>query len=231
MLRTLDGNNPADAKCLEDAIVPPAHRGPLIDRCQPARCGNSIITPEHLPIWQAEYASLTQLRSLPALSANRRALIVQQIRDVEIALTKAGETRPPQPRPGLSATAEKALREAVERLFTGRPIRTDGKLTKQNLWREAGVSRATMNRATAVLVDWDSQVSQSAASKHDRAQAAEIARLRRQLRDNRHERQLLQDDVDAAATVIAALLTENTALREQLTKGSEVVVPVPLARR
>ncbi|MGV9901610.1 hypothetical protein ACWDU8_03715 [Streptomyces sp. NPDC003388] len=126
----------------------------------------------------------------------------------------------------LSATAEKALREAMERLFTGRPIRTDGKLTKQNLWREAGVSRATMNRATAVLVDWDNHVSHSAASKHDQAQAAEIARLRRQVRDNRNERQRLQDEVDAAATVIAALLAENTALREQLAKRSAVVVPL-----
>ncbi|MEU5637482.1 hypothetical protein ACH47C_33595 [Streptomyces rishiriensis] len=88
---TLDENNPVGAKCLEDATVPPGHRGPLIDRCQPARCGNSIIAPEHLPIWQAEHASLTKLRSLPALPANRKALIDQQIRDVEIALTKAGE--------------------------------------------------------------------------------------------------------------------------------------------
>ncbi|MGX9228945.1 hypothetical protein ACWV95_27480 [Streptomyces albus] len=48
---TLDENNPVGAKCLEDAVVPPGHRGPLIDRCQPARCGNSIIAPEHLPIW------------------------------------------------------------------------------------------------------------------------------------------------------------------------------------
>ncbi len=131
--------------------------------------------------------------------------------------------------PGLSATAEKALREAMERLFTGRPIRTDGKLTKQNLWREAGVSRATMNRATAVLVDWDTHVNHSPASKHDQAQTAEIARLRRQLRDNRHERQRLQDEVDAAATVIAALLAENTALREQIAKHSAVVLPLDRA--
>ncbi|MGY1584700.1 hypothetical protein [Streptomyces sp. MN13] len=40
-------------------------------------------------------------------------------------------------RPGLSLTAENVLREVMERLFTGRPVRTDGKLTKQNLWREA----------------------------------------------------------------------------------------------
>ncbi len=33
----------------------------------------------------------------------------------------------------VSAQAEKALREAMERLFTGRPARTDGKLTKNNL--------------------------------------------------------------------------------------------------
>ncbi|MFF8315559.1 hypothetical protein ACF06V_00145 [Streptomyces bobili] len=132
-------------------------------------------------------------------------------------------------RPGLSATAEKVLREAMERLVTGRPTRTDGKLTKQNLWREAGVSRATMNRATTVLVDWDTHVSQSSASKHDQAQAAEIARLRCQLRDNRHERQRLQDEVDAAATVIAALLAENTALREQFAQRSAVVIPLDRA--
>lgn len=129
-------------------------------------------------------------------------------------------------RPGLSATAEEALREAMDRLFTGRPLRTDGKLTKQNFWREAGVSRATMNRAAAVLIDWDNHVSQSAASKHNQAQAAEIARLRRQLRDSRHERQRLQDEVDAAATVVAALIAENTALREQLAKRSAMVVPL-----
>ncbi|WP_457467493.1 hypothetical protein [Streptomyces sp. TE4109] len=83
-----------------------------------------------------------------------------------------------------------------------------------------------MNRATAVLVDWDNHVSQSSASKHDQAQAAQIARLRRQLRDNRHERQRLQDEVDAAATVIAALLAENAALRDQLAKRSAVVIPL-----
>ncbi|WP_031111236.1 hypothetical protein [Streptomyces sp. NRRL S-146] len=129
-------------------------------------------------------------------------------------------------RPGLSATAEKALREAMERLFTGRPIRTDGKLTKQNLWREAGVSRATMNRATAVLADWDNRVSQSTARKHDQKLTEEITRLRRQLKENRIERQRLQDEVDAAATVIAAVLAENAALRERAGNRSAVVIPL-----
>ncbi|MGW7426062.1 hypothetical protein ACWGJB_39595 [Streptomyces sp. NPDC054813] len=86
-----------------------------------------------------------------------------------------------------------------------------------------------MNRATAVPVDWDNHVSQSSASKPEQAQAAKIARLRRQLRDNRHELQRLQDEVDAAATVIGALLAENTALREQITQRSAAVLPLDRA--
>ncbi|MGW2425671.1 hypothetical protein ACWC0C_41615 [Streptomyces sp. NPDC001709] len=125
----------------------------------------------------------------------------------------------------VSPRAEKALREAMERLFTGRPAHTDGKLTKNNLWREAGVSRATMNRATDVLADWDDHIGQSPASLHDQRQTQEIADLRRQL-NNRQERQQLQDQVDAAATVIAVLLAENTALREQATKQSAVIIPL-----
>ncbi len=114
----------------------------------------------------------------------------------------------------------------MERLFNGRPMRTDGKLTKNNLWREAGVSRATMNRATAVLIEWDSRVGQSPASQRDQRQSEEIALLRRRLKDNRKERQRLQDQVDAAATVIATLLAENTALREQATNRSATIVPL-----
>ncbi|MET7928311.1 hypothetical protein ABZT43_30865 [Streptomyces sp. NPDC005349] len=88
---TLDENNPVGAKCLEDTTIPPGHRGPLIDRCQPARCSNSIIAPEHLPIWRTEHTSLTKLRNLLALPTNRKALIDQQLRDVEIALTRVDE--------------------------------------------------------------------------------------------------------------------------------------------
>ncbi|MFJ8786924.1 hypothetical protein [Streptomyces sp. NPDC102476] len=132
----------------------------------------------------------------------------------------------------VSAKTEQALREAMERLLTGHPTRTDGKLTKNNLWREAGVSRATMmNRATAVLAEWDNRANRSPASLRDQHQQEEITRLRRQLRGNRQERQRLQQQVDAAATVIATLLAENAALREQLAKRSGVVVPLPLARR
>ncbi|OAH13500.1 hypothetical protein [Streptomyces jeddahensis] len=129
--------------------------------------------------------------------------------------------------PTVSARTEQALREAMERLFAGKAARTDGKLTKNNLWREAGVSRATMNRASNVLAEWDNRVGQSPASVRDQRQSDEITRLRRQLKDQRRERQRLQQQVDAAATVIATLLAENAALREQLVKRSAVVIPLP----
>lgn len=89
---TMDDNNPTGAKCIEDAIVPEGHRGPLPDRCRPSRCSNSVITIEQIPIWKAEHGSLTRLRSLPNLPSARRALIDEEIRDVEIVLRKAGES-------------------------------------------------------------------------------------------------------------------------------------------
>jgi hypothetical protein len=41
----------------------------------------------------------------------------------------------------VSGQAEKALRAAMERLLAGKPTRTDGRLIKENLYREAGVSQ------------------------------------------------------------------------------------------
>ncbi|WP_432008619.1 hypothetical protein [Streptomyces bacillaris] len=131
------------------------------------------------------------------------------------------------PQQNVSARAEQALREAMDRLLAGKPLRTDGKLTKNNLWREAGVSRATMNRASAVLADWDSRVTGSPASQRDQKQTQEITALRRHLKENKEARQRLQDQVDASATVIMALLSENASLREQLVNRSAVVVTLP----
>ncbi|MFC6015652.1 hypothetical protein ACFP2T_05545 [Plantactinospora solaniradicis] len=61
----------------------------------------------------------------------------------------------------MSPATRQRLREAMQRLFTGVPQHTDGTLTKNNLWREARGSRATMNRATDILAEWDAHVSES----------------------------------------------------------------------
>ncbi|MEY9586105.1 hypothetical protein ABIA15_004926 [Sinorhizobium fredii] len=54
----------------------------------------------------------------------------------------------------LGAKSEAALRAAMARLLDGRPERTDGALTVSNLAREAGVSRATENRAVGLLAEF-----------------------------------------------------------------------------
>lgn len=51
----------------------------------------------------------------------------------------------------VSASTEKALREALTRLVSGDASKANGRLTVAGLAREAGVSRATANRAPAIL--------------------------------------------------------------------------------
>jgi hypothetical protein len=46
---TMNDDDTTGAKCIEDAIVPEGRRGPLLDRCQPSRCANSIIAPSTCP--------------------------------------------------------------------------------------------------------------------------------------------------------------------------------------
>ncbi|MFD9574552.1 hypothetical protein ACFWBI_32615 [Streptomyces sp. NPDC059982] len=63
----------------------------------------------------------------------------------------------------VSTKTEQALRDAMERLLSGQSQHTDGKLTKNNLCREAEVSRATINRATEILIEWDARTATSPA--------------------------------------------------------------------
>jgi hypothetical protein len=86
----MDDANPAGANCLENAITPEGHRGPLIDRCQPGRCANSIIAPAHLPIWKAEEHTLLTLLATPKAAPGRRAQLQQQLDDVRAVIRKSG---------------------------------------------------------------------------------------------------------------------------------------------
>jgi integrase len=79
----------AGAKCLENVTAPDGHRGPLIDRCQPGRCANSVIAPEHLPIWRTEQHSLLTLLDTPMIAPGRRAQLRQQLDDVRAVIRKA----------------------------------------------------------------------------------------------------------------------------------------------
>lgn len=71
----------------------------------------------------------------------------------------------------VSPSTEQALRAAMQRLLSGAAVRTDGRLTVVNLATEAGVSRATANRAIAVLTEFRS----AAASRRAREVRVEAA--------------------------------------------------------
>ncbi|MCX4625488.1 hypothetical protein [Streptomyces sp. NBC_01443] len=130
----------------------------------------------------------------------------------------------------VSTKTEQALRDAMERLLSGQSQHTDGKLTKNNLCREAEVSRATMNRATEILTEWDARTATSPAGILQHRYTAELAELRGELRRSRKKCHALQEQVDAAATVIMTLLAENASLREHATGRSAAVIPIPLSR-
>jgi hypothetical protein len=121
----------------------------------------------------------------------------------------------PGPPPGVKTSTETALRDAAERLLAGTPTCTDGRLIKDNLWKEAGVSRATMNRATAVLAEWDQRVGAATSHAHICRHASALAETKAALAASRRRCRDLQERLDAAATAIAILHTDNAILRNE----------------
>lgn len=128
---------------------------------------------------------------------------------------------------GVTEQSARALRAAMHRLLTGTARVTDGRLTKQNLWKEAGVSRATMNRAHTILAEWDAHIAQHGTTNHEQARRDdETQELRRRLADKTRECTELQRRLDAAATAIAALHHDNTLLRQELGQRRANVIPL-----
>jgi hypothetical protein len=118
---------------------------------------------------------------------------------------------------GVSPTTAADLRDAMNRLLAGRPHRTDGRLVKDNLWKEAGISRATVNRARRVMAEWDTRIAAcDGLTPGEARKTTEISDLRAKLADKTHECTRLHQQLDAAATAIAALHHDNTLLRQEL---------------
>lgn len=123
----------------------------------------------------------------------------------------------------ISPRTEKALREAMKRLLDGNPKHTDGRLSKANLGREARVSHATLFRAKTILTEWDDAVAALGNRTHQQARRdSETNSLRASLAKKTDECAELRRRLEAAATVIATLHHENTALRAQLNRQGVV---------
>ena len=132
----------------------------------------------------------------------------------------------------VSLTTEHKLRATMDRLCDGTSQRTNGRLTVSNLAKEAGVSRATANRAEAVLAEF-----------HNRTIALrETPEKLPGLRDQNHglERRLtqmtaeknqiiagLQATVALLAQQIQALTLENERLRTSMVRSGGIVTELP----
>lgn len=125
----------------------------------------------------------------------------------------------------MTATSQAKLQRAMERPLAGTPEHTDGRLIKENLYREAGVSRATMNRHPAILEEWNARV--DTPTPRDRARQTletEVANQRTMINALRAHVRELEGHLTAAATMIAELTVENEHLRQH--QGA--VVPIRL---
>ncbi|MGO4417732.1 hypothetical protein AB4Z54_02870 [Streptomyces sp. MCAF7] len=143
-------------------------------------------------------------------------------------MTRSIENRQDQVSPKTAA----ALRAAMTRLFEGRPQRTDGRLTKESLYKEAQVSRATMNRAHALLAEWDAHIAAHGKTTPGETQRdAVIAELKQRLAKKTRECTLMENKLKAAATAIAALHHDNQALRQQLDRQVSTSVAIIRPRR
>ena len=152
--------DPSKALCLEGASAAVKAGGPIPSMCQPSTCRNSVITTNT----SRSGSTRNPISSKNSRTRRWQASIVSASKpssSMSVKITRAGA----QMTTPVSASTESKLRDAMQRLLAGKPKRTDGRLTKANLHIEAGVSRATMNRAAAVIADWNTAVGTQSAPR------------------------------------------------------------------
>ncbi len=108
----------------------------------------------------------------------------------------------------------------MTRLLAGKPEITDGALTKRNLYIEARVSRATMNRATAIMREWEASVAVALElDPESKRPLSEERKLQRKIREKNAQISELAKKLEAAATLIALLTEDNRYLRHRLSSS------------
>lgn len=118
-----------------------------------------------------------------------------------------------------SDDVETRLLEALQRLTGGDAVRCDGKATKSNLAREAGVSRATLYRYPSVLTMFDNATLDASPSNARTSELetrlAEAAETNRRLRG---EVRKLDSRLRSAVTIMLEL----QANLDESRRGSKV---------
>lgn len=118
-----------------------------------------------------------------------------------------------------SADVETRLMQALQRLTGGRAVRCDGRPTRSNLAREAGVSRATLYRHPSILTMFDNATLDgsppNARTSELEARLAEESETSRRLRG---EVRKLESRLRSAVTIILEL----QANIDESSRGSKV---------
>jgi hypothetical protein len=136
----------------------------------------------------------------------------------------------------IESKSEAALRAAMKRLLAGRPERTDGALTIMNLAREAGVSRATANRAGDLLAEFRAaearqrRSSQQALKERIRTLEAELRAVRgAEIADLRALARTLAQHIQVLTLQVAERDAVIDGLRQELARSGDARV-IPLRR-
>jgi hypothetical protein len=119
----------------------------------------------------------------------------------------------------------------MQRLLAGKATKTDGRLVKANLHIEAGVSRATMNRATGVIDEWNATVATETTARDPRLVELEnvISEFKHTLAKLRQRNTELERKNRAAVTVIAELNAQ--LLTAQGAEPTGTITPIHRSRR
>ncbi|UQR64878.1 hypothetical protein LRP30_06140 [Bradyrhizobium sp. C-145] len=136
----------------------------------------------------------------------------------------------------IGSKSEAALRAAMARLLDGRPERTDGALTVANLAREAGVSRATANRAADLLAEFRAaEAHQRRSSPHAlkqriRTLEAELRAVRgAEMAELRSLSRTLAQHIQMLTLQVAERDAQITRLQDELAQSPQANV-IPLRR-
>lgn len=92
-----------------------------------------------------------------------------------------------------SSKTERLLFDALDRLVAGDPRKTDGKVTQENIAKEAGVSRATFNRYDKVVQEYQRVKSRGAQQEEVRPFTLEDKNRELQDANTQLRRQATQD--------------------------------------
>ncbi len=132
----------------------------------------------------------------------------------------------------VSLTTERKLRDAMDRLCNGTSQRTNGQLTVSNLAKEAGISRATANRAEAVLAEFHNRIIAFQETPEKLPGLRDQNReLERRLAQVTAEKNQIIADLQATVALLAqqvqALTLENERLRTNVAKSAGNVTELP----